>query len=302
MRLIVKAILGGGALGILAVGTLMSWPIKRVPEAITLSGDVARGAYLARTAGCIACHTNVEEGGRPLAGGAGLVTDFGTFYPPNLTSDADVGIGRWTVEDFAVALRQGISPDGEPYYPAFSYAFYADLTDQDIADLWAAFETVPAVTEAAPENDVSFPFNQRWGLKLWRAAYLYDPPTEPVEKQSDEWNRGRELVNGVEHCAACHTPRNLVGGRDLAQRFAGNPALPGGSRAPSIQAADLSEGDWTVTNLAYALRTGITPSGDAFGGSMAEVVQMNTKFLTPQDLGAIATYLIEGDPLLGNGL
>ncbi|WP_439117810.1 c-type cytochrome [Nereida ignava] len=300
MRLIVRAILGGGALGILAIGVLMAWPIKQVPESISMTGDVARGAYLARTAGCIACHTNTEEGGRPLAGGAGLVTDFGTFYPPNLTSDPDVGIGSWTVEDFAVALRQGISPDGEPYYPAFSYAFYADLTDQDIADLWAAFETVPAVTEAAPANVVSFPFNQRWGLKLWRAAYLYDPPTEPVEGQSDDWNRGRELVNGVEHCAACHTPRNLVGGRDLAQRFTGNPALPGGSSAPSIQASDLREGDWTISNLAYALRTGVTPSGDAFGGSMAEVVQQNSKFLTPEDLNAIATYLIEGDPLLGN--
>ncbi|WP_377513404.1 c-type cytochrome [Octadecabacter sp. R77987] len=298
MRRFVKIILSGGALGAVIVGALMAWPIGRVPDPITLTGDVGRGAYLARVSGCIACHTDVEAGGAPLAGGAGLATDFGTFYPPNLTTDPEHGIGNWVVEDFAAAIRQGISPEGAPYYPAFSYPFYGDFTDQDIADLWAAFQTVAPVAEPAHANEVAFPFDQRWGLKLWRAAFLYDPPTEPVTGKSDQWNRGRELVNGAGHCAACHTPRNLAGGRDLASRFAGNLALPGGSSAPSIQADDLLADDWTVANLAYALRTGITPSGDAFGGSMVEVVQMNTKFLTPQDLEAMATYLLEGDALI----
>jgi mono/diheme cytochrome c family protein len=298
MRRFVKIILGGSALGVVTVEALMAWPIGQVPVPITVTGDVGRGAYLARISGCIACHTDAEGGGAPLAGGAGLATDFGTFYPPNLTTDPEHGIGNWAVEDFAAAIRQGISPEGAPYYPTFSYPFYGDFTDQDIADLWAAFQTVAPVADPAPANEVAFPFDQRWGLKLWRAAFLYDPPTEPVAQQSDQWNRGRELVNGAGHCAACHTPRNLAGGRDLTSRFGGNLALPGGSSAPSIQAADLLADDWTVANLAYALRTGITPSGDAFGGSMVEVVQMNTKFLTPQDLEAMATYLLEGDALI----
>lgn len=298
MRRFVKIILGGSALGVVTVGALMAWPIGQVPDPITVTGDVSRGAYLARISGCIACHTDVEGGGAPLAGGAGLATDFGTFYPPNLTADPEHGIGNWAVEDFAAAIRQGISPEGAPYYPTFSYPFYGDFTDQDIADLWAAFQTVAPVADPAPANEVAFPFDQRWGLKLWRAAFLYDPPTEPVADQSDQWNRGRKLVNGAGHCAACHTPRNLAGGRDLGSRLAGNLALPGGSSAPSIQADDLLADDWTVANLAYALRTGITPSGDAFGGSMVEVVQMNTKFLTPQDLEAMATYLLAGDALI----
>ena len=280
-------------LGAVVLGGIIVWPVGNEPDSITLQGDVQRGAYLARVSGCISCHSDFENGGAPLAGGAGLSTEFGTFYPPNLTTDKTHGIGDWTVEEFAKAIRQGISPDGEPYYPAFSYPFYADMTDQDIADLWAAFQTVPPVSESAPAHDVSFPFDQRWGLKLWRSAFLYDPDTEPDPTRSDEWNRGKELVRGPAHCAACHTPRNFAGGRILSQVFTGNDNLPGDSKAPSITTQALTEGDWTVSNLVYALQTGITPSGDAFGGSMTEVVQGNTRFMSPVDLKAMATYLLD---------
>lgn len=287
--------LAAGALGALAVGALVVWPIGKMPSPISQPGNVQRGAYLARASGCISCHTNKEEGGAALAGGAGLATEFGTFYPPNLTTDKTHGIGGWTIEQFARAVRQGISPDGHPYYPAFAYPFYADFTDQDIADLWAAFQTVPPVAKAAPEHEVGFPFNQRSGLKLWRAAFLHDPPTEPVSEKSARWNRGRELVRGAAHCGACHTPRNIGGGRKLDAVFAGSDTLPGENKAPAITPQSLSEQGWTVSNLAYALRTGVTPSGDAFGGGMAEIVQGNTRFLSKEDLEAMAVYLLDGD-------
>ena len=285
--------------GILAgVGTVAAtyvWPIGNRVNDIALVGDVNRGAYLARASGCIACHTNAEGGGAPLAGGAPLKTDFGTFYPPNLTTDAEHGMGSWTVEDFALAVRQGISPDGEPYYPTFTYPFYADFSDQDIADLWAAFQTVPPVAEAVPPHDVAFPFDQRWGLKLWRAAFLATPDTTPDPVKSDTWNRGKELVLGATHCAACHTPRNALGARIVEERFSGNAELPVGGKAPSIRAEDLLEGGWTADDLAYALRSGITPTGDVFGGSMVEVVQHGTRFLNDDDLNAMATFIMDTD-------
>ncbi|SFS22343.1 cytochrome c [Yoonia litorea] len=271
------------------------WPIGAKVAEIPVVGDVTRGAYLARASGCIACHTNAEEGGAPLAGGAPLRTDFGTFYPPNLTTDPEFGMGNWSAEDFARAVRQGISPDGEPYYPTFTYPFYANFSDQDIADLWAAFQTVPPVAEAAPSHDVAFPFDQRWGLKLWRAAFLGTPNTDPDPTKSDAWNRGKELVNGATHCAACHTPRNVLGARIVAERFTGNADLPVGGKAPSILAADLIAEGWSADDLAYALRSGITPTGDVFGGSMAEVVQHGTRFLSDDDLNAMATFILDAN-------
>mgnify|MGYP003112546111 FL=1 len=287
--------LSGLLIGVVAAtsGAVILWPIGTRPDPIRLDGDVGRGAYLARASGCIACHTNAEGGGAPLAGGVELETRFGTYYSPNLTTDPVHGIGDWTIEDFAVAIRQGISPEGEPYYPTFIYPFYADFTDQDIADLWAAFQTVPAVAEAAPDHDVGFPFNLRWTLKLWRAAFLTDPETEPVDGRSDIWNRGRELARGAAHCGACHTGRNIVGARITSSFYAGNDALPGGDHAPSIRLEDLIDRGWTVDSLVYALETGITPSGDVLGGGMGEVVQYGTSFLTPEDRLAIATYLMD---------
>ncbi|MDF0603373.1 cytochrome c [Psychromarinibacter sp. C21-152] len=295
MRRITLYSVGVAALGAAALAALVAWPVGRTPEPIALEGNADRGAYLARASGCIACHSNFEEGGAPLAGGAPLETRFGTFYPPNLTTDPDHGIGDWTAESFAMAVRQGIGPDGEPYYPSFPYTFYADFTDQEIADLWAAFRTVPPVAEPSPEHAVGFPFDQRWGLKLWRAVFFHDPLTEPVAGRSEEWNRGRELVRGAAHCGACHTPRNVAGGRDLGALFSGNANLPGGSKAPSIRPGELVENGWTVASLAYALQTGVTPSGDAFGGSMAEVVREGTRFLSASDREAVALYLLDDE-------
>ncbi len=276
------------------LAAVVAWPIGASLQTLDLEGDVSRGAYLARASGCIACHTNFAEGGAPLSGGVKLDTPFGTLYSPNLTTDPDHGIGDWTIEQFGRAVREGISPEGEPYYPAFTYPFYGNFTDQDVADLWAAFKTVPAVAEPSKEQEMAFPFNQRWGLKLWRAAFLEPPRTEPIAGNDDLWNRGRLLVEGAAHCAACHTGRNLVGARKSdTEHFKGSDALPGGGKAPAIDYATLQEKGWTVDNLAYALRTGMMPDGDAFGGAMGEVVLYGTSFLTEDDRKAMATYLLD---------
>lgn len=287
---IVPVVVAGFGAGVLAL-----WPIG-VPEPTAFPrGDAERGAYLARASGCVSCHTNAAAKGLALAGGAPLDTPFGTFVPPNITPHITAGIGDWTLQDFARAVRQGVSPEGDPYYPVFTYSFYAGFTDQEIADLWEAFRTVPPVAETAPAHDVGFPFSFRSGLKLWRAAYLDAPETDALMGTSSPWNRGRLLVEGAAHCAACHTGRTLAGGLDESARFAGNDSLPGGSKAPSILTADLLEGGWTVANLAYALQAGLLPNGDAFGGSMAEVVAEGTSYLTDADREAIATYLLDPD-------
>ena len=75
--------------------------------------------------------------------------------------------------------------------------------------------------------------------------------------------------------------------------------LTPGTSAPSILVADLSARGFTVANLSYALQSGVLPNGDAFGGSMSEVVAQGTSFFTDADREAIATYLLDPD---GTGL
>lgn len=276
-----------------AVAALILWPIgdTRFPDGLT--GDANRGAYLARMSGCIACHTDSENGGAPLAGGVALETKFGTFYSPNLTTDKVHGIGDWRVEDFAKSVRQGISPDGTPYYPAFPYPFYAKFSDQEVADLWAAFQTVPAVPEAPPNQKIVFPFSFRDGLKLWQAVFFDTSDFQPLSDRSDAWNRGRFIVEGPAHCAACHTPRNIFGARQAELKMRGSADLPGGGKSPPITTQALNVAGWTEQALSYALRTGILPDGDTFGGTMGEVVRDSTSFLAQSDLDAIATFLMD---------
>jgi mono/diheme cytochrome c family protein len=293
MRGLIRTAVAFGAAGLVGIAVVSRWPIAEPVHLGMLAGDAYRGAYLARSSGCIACHTNAAANGAPLAGGAPLDTPFGSFVPPNITPDLDGGIGNWSLDQFAVALRQGVRPDGKAYYPAFPYEFFADFSDQDVADIWAAIQIVPPVPVAAAESDVSFPFNLRWGLKLWRAAYMKPAKISPVMGQSAAWNRGQQLVTGSAHCAACHTGRNMLGGLKDSEALAGNDNLPGGSKAPPILAADLVARGWTVANMAYALRTGVMPDGDVFGGGMAEVVQAGTSFMEEADREAIAAYLLD---------
>jgi len=275
--------------------SLAVWPIGEAPDLTERNGDARRGAYLARAGGCIACHSDPGSGHPALTGGAPIETGFGRFVPPNIAPHYTSGIGGWTINDFARAVRQGVAPDGTPYYPAFPYAFYGDLSDQDVADLWAAFQGVPAQESAAGENDLTFPFNLRFGLKLWRAGFHNGPPTKPLADQSETWNRGRWLVNGLAHCGACHTDRNLAGGRRPGQYLAGSDDLPGGGKAPPIRPDDLRKAGWTVSSLAFGLKSGVMPDGDTFGGGMGEVVRQGTSWLSQDDREAMAAYLLDED-------
>lgn len=290
-------VLAASALAFAGAGAaaLWLWPIgtDAPPQLAQLTGNPNQGAYLARMSGCIACHTNVEGGGAPLAGGLLLDTKFGKFYAPNLTTHKNAGLGNWTIAQFSKAVRQGVSPEGEPYYPAFPYPFYAKFSDQDIADLWAAFKTVPPADVPSIPHELKFPFNIRTGLKLWRTAFVDLSGFEANPAKSQEWNRGKFIVTGPAHCGACHTPRNFAGARDVKEFLHGSKDLPGGGSSPHITTSALNENGWTISDLSYALKSGILPDGDVFGGAMAEVVRYGTSFLSDDDLNAIAIYLMD---------
>lgn len=286
---IILAVITMAGIGFLA---WMFSPIDLQSAPITLQGDPARGAYLARMGGCIACHTDENSGHGLLAGGPPLESPFGVFAAPNITISAEHGIGDWGIDDFARAVRQGISPQGEPYYPAFPYEFYRSFSDQDIADLWSVLQLVPVVEQADPQTDIGFPFNIRAGLKPWRLLFENPVFISPDSSRTDNYNRGRFIVEGPAHCAACHTPRNLAGVLDKNRWFEGAQLLPTGGYAPAIDAASLKAQGWTVEDLAWALQTGITPEGDALGGSMAEVISGGSQFLSEEDRRAMAEYLL----------
>ena len=282
-------------LGLLAVaaggaGIYLFSEVGAAPRQAELAGDARRGAYILRLSGCVSCHTNSKDGGRFLAGGAAIESPFGRFYAPNITPDMEDGIGAWSQADFFAAMTLGKSPRGDAYYPVFPYSFYTRMSDQDIADLWAALRQAPAAGGEARQNELVFPFSARVLLRPWRRLF-FAPGVLPDAAGSPEWQRGRYIVEGPGHCGACHTPRNLLGAVKPGEALAGTRL--GGERVPAITAAELQEDGWSEEDIVFALKTGITPEGDVFGGSMGEVVRDNSSHYTAADLRAVATYLLQ---------
>lgn len=256
------------------------------------AGDAVRGETWFWAGGCAACHApaRARDGDRfRLGGGLALKTPFGDFVAPNISPDPADGIGGWTAGDFANAMLRGVSPDGQPYYPAFPYASYTRMELQDVADLWAYLRTLPPVAGKAPDHALRFPFNIRRGVGLWQRAFLSDAPVVAVDAADPILARGRYLVEGPGHCGECHTPRALTGASDLARWLGGGPAPEGDGTIPNLTPGG-PLGDWSGADIAYYLETGFTPDFDSVGGSMADV-QRNMAMLAPADREAIASYL-----------
>lgn len=257
----------------------------------SLSGDAARGQGVFTAAGCASCHHAPEAQGEDkliLAGGQPFASDFGTFYAPNI-SPSEAGIGGWSLVDFANAVTKGTGREGEHLYPAFPYPAYTKMLPQDVADLYAYAQTLPASDVASKPHDVGFPFNIRRSLGGWKMLFFSDQYV--MEANGNE--RGRYLVETLAHCGECHTPRNALGGLDKSQWLGGAPNPSGKGTIPRLTPDKLQ---WSAEDVAYYLETGFTPDYDSVGGHMAEVVE-NFSHLTAEDRQAVAAYVKALPPL-----
>lgn len=255
-----------------------------------LKGDATRGEKVFWAGGCVSCHSADDATGDALlvlSGGKRFVTAFGTFIAPNISPDAGNGIGGWTTTDLANAMLHGTSPKGEHYYPVFPYASYTHVSLQDVTDLKAYLDTLPKSGRANEPHQLGFPFNIRLSLGGWKFLFLNAAPAIPSDSLTPVEQRGQYLVEGLGHCGECHTPRNMLGGRQMSRWLAGGPNPDGKGKIPNITPAKL---DWSQADIAEYLSSGFTPEFDSAGGAMAEVVT-NTAHLTAQDRDAIAAYL-----------
>lgn len=262
--------------------------------AVDFSETEKAGEYLATAGNCVSCHTS--EKGSPFAGGLAFETPFGTIYSTNISSDPDFGIGKWSLEEFEAAIRHGERPDGENLYPVFPYPSYTLISDGDVAALYAYLKTIAPVKYTPPENDLGFPYNQRWSIGLWKSTYFDEERFEPQPEKSKQWNRGAYLVEGLGHCGMCHSPRNFMGAIDT------DLALTGGNymtsvegklsawSAPNLTSADNGLAKWHEKDISDYLKKGISQRGSVFG-PMNKVVMNSTRHLSTEDVTAMAVYL-----------
>ena len=260
-----------------------------------LTGDKNRGYYVARLAGCITCHRDPQDGGSLFSGGLGIESRAGTYFAPNITPHPDDGIGNWTLEDFVRSLTQGLTPEGKHYFPVYPYPFYTRLSSQDIVDLWAALQSAPPVAGQAPKHKLKLFYRLRSSVGVWKNRFFEQGELTPDESKSADWNRGRYLAEGPAHCAACHTPRGRMGGRDPKRPYQGGVEKMG-ANGPDITTDALKANGWTEGDLAWSLRSGIMYDGDAYGSEMAEVVHHGTRYWSNADLATIANYFFDLPP------
>src|SRR5713226_2403917 len=178
--------------------------------------QIAKGEELAHIGNCLSCHT--ADGGKPYAGGTPLKTPFGTIYGTNITPDPETGIGRWSLEAFTRAMREGVDRGGRNLFPAFPYDHFTKLSDEDIAALYAFVMTREPVNQKNLGNSVPLP---RASVSVWKSRYLQRGAYQADPTKSAEWNRGAYLAEGLGHCGACHTPRNALGAEKKDEVFAG---------------------------------------------------------------------------------
>lgn len=267
--------------------------------------ELDRGRRVFHATGGCSCHTNYPGEGDEaplLAGGRPLETPFGVFYSTNITSDPETGLGRWSDADFIRAMREGLSPEGQHYFPVFPYTSFSGLRDEDLIDLKAYLDSLPAIQRVNRDPDAPFPFSWRATLTGWKWLN-FDP--QQIDKDNDrspEWNRGNYLVRAAAHCGECHTPRTLTGGLDQNMWLAGSEEGPEGELAANITPhAETGIGRWTTPDLVWYLEMGIKPDGDDTQGLMSEVIEHGYTNLPKSDLEAIATYL-KSIPAIENDL
>lgn len=288
LRRVIAGIFSAALIGA-AVFWLVTTPKSSPPILIEgLTGDADRGAIIFAAAGCASCHAAPEASGADklvLSGGLAFASPFGTFYAPNISSHATEGIGGWSALDLVNAMRYGTSPDGQHYYPAFPYSSYTRVAPPDIVDLHAYMQTLPASDQPSRAHEVGFPFNIRRSLGGWKLLFMASGPVMDTPGLPESVLRGRYLVEGLGHCAECHTPRGLLGNLQLSNWLNGAAHPSGKGRIPALRGIDWSEAD-----IAEYLKSGFTPDFDTAGAEMADVVE-NTSKLSDEDRKAIAAYI-----------
>jgi mono/diheme cytochrome c family protein len=279
-------LIGVLALFFLQPGTL---PDIASEETNATTEIINRGEYLARAGDCVACHT--ELNGPEFAGGRPMPTPFGNLYAPNITPDDETGIGFWTADEFYRMMHEGISKDGTLLYPAMPFANYTNVTREDSDAIYAYLMSVPPVRLQNKPHELRFPFNQRELLIGWRTLYFRQGEYQPDPGQTEQWNRGAYLVQGLGHCSMCHTAVNALGGSKESKAFEGGMIPNQNWYAPSLTSnREAGLGNWDLHDIADLLQVGTSKRGAVYG-PMAEVVYNSLQYLTDEDAMAMAVYL-----------
>ncbi|WP_234685945.1 cytochrome c [Bradyrhizobium monzae] len=295
MKTLLVAVLALVVLGLIAIAPIVLVPVAKTSAqqlvASDFTQDGGKSEYLVRLADCAPCHT--AEGRKPFAGGLAIPSPFGTIWSTNITPDRETGIGSYTLDDFRAVLYDGLRKDGAHLYPAMPYENYRKISENDVRALYHYFmNKVEPVSSPVRQTQLSFPFNQRWGIRAWNWFALNEARFKP--RYNDlVLDRGAYIVETLGHCGACHSPRKFFLAQDgtdaTAQGFLTGGEIDGWP-VPSLRGPASAATKWSAEELRAFLATGRN-NHSGVTGEMTPVVQDSLQYLTGKDLDAIVAYL-----------
>lgn len=278
---------------------------------------IEHGKYIATIAGCTACHTPLKpeyqnpqsltleqiqtlafndlaaaDQSKLMAGGRLFdLGPAGIVFTRNITPDDETGIGTWTDDQIKLAVKTGVSADGEVLFPVMPYHVYSGMADEDLEAVIAYLHSLEAVSNQVPENTVS---TEGMPTAPYRPGIL-------APSASDKARRGEYLVNSVMGCTDCHTPVDPVTGAPLMDKYlAGRQPYEGpwgivygGNITPD---QETGIGSWTEQEIKGALTTGIGRDGRR----LILMPWYSYTALSPEDADAVVYYLKNVLPAVNN--
>jgi len=290
-----------GVLAALAITVTIGWRPFFGPRARTLTNRhfdatperLARGEYLVRgVLGCIDCHSEHDwktaagsvVTGREGAGGIFPAEGLpGRIVATNITSDHETGVGSWTDDQLARAIREGIGHDGRALFPLMPYQNFRRLPDEDLAAVIVFIRSLPAVHNALPQTEIAFPVK-------YLIRIVPQPITDPVPAPdlSTPAHRGEYLAT-LASCADCHTPMTR-GMPDETKAYAGGQVFKG--PWGTATSANITPDKTGISYYNEALFVEALRTGSVMGRQLNPIMPWDGyRHMTDEDLKAIFAYL-----------
>src|SRR5690606_32769513 len=150
------------------------------------------------------------------------------------------------------------------------------MTREDVDALKDYLNTLEPVRALPPDNELIWPLGWRQLVAGWNLLFFDEGEYVKNDDKSDLWNRGAYLTKGLGHCAACHTPKNMLGASINDKAMQGGDAGEGWY-APSLTGHKRDGlGSWSIRDIMDYLKTGANKD-TASTGPMTEVVMNSTQ-------------------------
>lgn len=257
-------------IALLAIMLTTTWLVAAQEDGLSSLPDpvsddpVERGEYLFRIQFiCIACHLGPDAEGNmpenPLvadpSGGELFELPTGSVYSRNLTQ-----IGDWTAEELEIAIRFGISADGDVLLPIMAFSLYESINDQDMVDLIAYLQSLEPIEHDIPPAEFLIAGMSREDFRFEGEIDL--DKERPVDDSGDPVERGAYLAN-VAACMHCH---GQVGEDLIAVPYP--DGLPWGWIAPPLLSYHIGAVYSSSEEIRASIASGVRPNGNAIDPTM----------------------------------